>query len=95
MLVFTLTMPGIGSWNGKWTGEGLLHCSIRSLKRKKELELDGKDFLYRWDDGWIAKINVKKVYSVEAKKLKKQSKGFLGYEWMIDSIIEHNKIILY
>lgn len=93
MLVFILTMPGVGSWNGKWSGEGKLYCKTRSLEKKRELELDGKSFGYRWEDGWYASVKVQKTDSREATKMSKASNGFCGYEWMIDSIIKNNKII--
>ncbi|MBK7381654.1 MAG: hypothetical protein IPJ03_22200 [Ignavibacteriales bacterium] len=38
MLAFILTMPGKGSWDGKWSGEGKLYCETRSLEKQKELE---------------------------------------------------------
>ena len=93
MLVFILTMPGTGSWNGKWTGEGRLYCETRALDKQKELDLDGKSFGYRWEDGWYASVKVQKINSREGRKMMKISNGFCGYEWMIGNIIKNNKII--
>ena len=34
-LCFTLTMPNVGSWNGKWTGEKDLHAVVKNLGSSK------------------------------------------------------------
>ena len=92
MLAFVLSMPGIGSWNGKWSGEGRLYARVRKLSKSKEDELNGKGFDYRWNDGWCACVDVEKVCSKEAAKIRRNSVGFFGYDWMIDSIIANGKI---
>ncbi len=94
MLVFTLTMPKINSWNNHWSGERDLYCKIMKLPTDKETSLNGRSFYYDFKDGWGANVKVKKVKSAEAGKLRKKSKGFCSYDWMIDSIIEHNKILI-
>ena len=93
MLVsFVLTMPGIGSWNGKWTGSGNLYAKVRDIPKEAK-EIVGKDFRYRWDDGWEACVSVNRVYAKEAARIRKQSMGFKGYDWMIDSIIKNGEIV--
>lgn len=96
ILAFKLTMPGIASWNGHWSGEGRLYARTRTVSQKKGEEvLDGKDktyFSYSWDDGWSAKVEASHIDSNEKRKLAKNSKGFYGYDWMIDSILTHGKI---
>lgn len=92
MIGFTLSMPNVGSWNGRWSGENEIYFVSRK-NRKKEAELDGKYFRYNFGDGWSAGISCKKMSSQEANKLRKKSKDFCGYEWMVDSILENNKII--
>ena len=91
MIVFELSMPNIGSWNNKWTGNNKKH-----IKCKKEYEvpknLIDKNFYYSWSDGWTACITVRKVNYKEAKKLLKLSSGFCGYDWMISSIIQNGYI---
>jgi hypothetical protein len=94
MIVFTLSMPNVGSWNGKWTAENDLHCRTIKLNKAKESELDGKNFYYDFKDGWGANISCLKMSSIEANRLRKKSKGFCGYDWMIASIIKNNKIII-
>ena len=87
MIVFELTMPNVGSWNGKWSGADKRY--IRTMdERKVPKECWDKDFYYRWDDGWCACVSVKRTKSSEAKKLEMRSSGFCGYDWMIKSIIE-------
>lgn len=91
MIVFELTMPNKGSWNGKWSQEGT--CFARVYKQNVvPKEYWNKCFFYCWDDGWTACVSVTKVSAVEAHKIEKRSKGFCGYDWMIESIIECGRI---
>lgn len=92
MIAFFLSMPHVASWNNKWSGEGKIYAR---LKKDNEVPAEYVDqsFEYRWNDGWGASVEVKKVDAKEAAKIRKQSAGFYGYDWMIDSIIDHGKII--
>jgi len=98
IIAFVLTMPNVGSWNGKWTGEGNLYARTvnfgrsKSGKEKAQEILDKKSFYYNFGDGWGANISVKAVNAKEATQIRKKSRGFYGYEWMIDSIKNHLKI---
>lgn len=92
MIVFYLSMPGKGSWNGKWSGEGRLYARV-SYERAVPRILWGKSYFYRWDDGWEACVSVEKVPASEARKIKKASVGFCGYDWMIRSIMKYGRII--
>ena len=92
MVIFELTMPGCGSWNGRWSGEGKTY--VRSKKNNQvPNEVIGKSFRYRWDDGWCVCITVRKVESRVERKIMRRSSGFCGYNWMIDSIIKYGKIL--
>jgi len=93
MIGFTLSMPNVGSWNGRWSGEDDIYYFVSRQDRKKENELDGKYFSYGFGDGWRAGVSCKKMTAQEANKLSRKSKGFCGYDWMIDSILENGKII--
>lgn len=91
MIVFELSMPNRGSWNGKWSGDGSVFVRV-----KKECdvmkEVWDKDFWYYWNDGWTACVSVKRMPVAEARKLNKKSRGFCGYDWMINSIIKNGEI---
>lgn len=98
ILSFEITMPNVGSWNGKWTGAENLHFAFRGLHKPVALKvMDGKDernFHYNFGDGWSANIKVKPIDAkIKAKILRKNS-GFMGYDWMIDSILKNTKIII-
>jgi len=96
MLVsFQLTMPNVGSWNGKWTGASKKYYVVQKiaptwLKKQehfKELLEKGRDnWHHSWNDGWGANVTVEIIDASEAKKRRKESAGFCGYEWMIDNI---------
>lgn len=92
MILFELTMPNCGSWNGKWSGEGRLYVKSRRNNQVPK-EVVGKDYTYRWNDGWTAKVSVRKVDCREGQKIMRKSQGFCGYDWMIDSIIKYGEIL--
>lgn len=83
---FLLTMPGRGSWNGGWSGEGARYAIVRTLPDKQASELDGKSWGYSWSDGWHASIRARVV--PKGERLKK-SAGFSGYDWMVRNILAH------
>jgi len=91
MIVFELSMPNKGSWNGKWSQEGQLFVRTR---RECDVpkEYWNKSFYHRWDDGWTACVTTTRMTANEARKLERKSKGFCGYDWMIRSIIKHGDI---
>jgi hypothetical protein len=91
---FKLSMPNIGSWNGKWSGEERYYARVYILGDEKAKKILEKGYYhYDFGDGWAAGIDVRKVDSKEAAKLRKKSVGFDGYDWMIDSIIDNGKIV--
>jgi hypothetical protein len=96
---FELTMPGVASWNNKWSGEGKKYFKHRKILvshpiAKALMEVPDIQHTYRWEDGWMAKVTLRRIDSKTKTKEAKQSAGFCGYEWMIDSILRHNKIII-
>lgn len=91
MIVFELTMPHCGSWNGRWSQEHKLHVRTKD-EREVPKEYWDKDFYYRWDDGWTACVSVKRMPAKEARKLERNSDGFCGYDWMIRSICKNGVI---
>ncbi len=98
ILSFTLSMPNIGSWNGKWSGEGQLYARVINFGRSKKATekaksiLDKRYFHYNFGDGWSAGVTVKEIDSKEARRIRQLTKGFCGYDWMIDSIRDNLKI---
>jgi len=98
ILCFTLSMPNVGSWNGKWTGANNLYARIINFGKSKKATgkaqkiLDKGYYHYNFGDGWSAGITIKQVDAKEANKIRRASKGFCGYDWMIDSIREHGII---
>lgn len=91
MIVFELSMPNKGSWNGKWSRDGELFVrTCRECDVPKEYW--GKSFFYSWDDGWTACVTAIRMPAAEARKLERMSKGFCGYDWMIKSIIKYGDI---
>lgn len=86
MIVFELTMPHVGSWNGKWTGANRLYIRTRK-ERTVPKDLWEKDYFYRWPDGWEACVSVRRMKASDAVKLERKSAGFRGYDWMIESLI--------
>lgn len=89
-------MPNVGSWNGKWTGAQNAHFAFTRCTEKKFKELSdkiGKSYYYDFGDGWGASIDVKIITAKEKAKIQKVNKGFMGYDWMIDSILKHGEIL--
>jgi len=95
ILSFTLSMPGVSSWNGKWTGDGTLYARVQKFGKKSDWAqeiLKRGYFSYFFGDGWRAGVTVKEVDAKEAARIRKHSAGFCGYDWMITSIIDHLQI---
>lgn len=95
-IAFILSMPNVGSWNGKWTGEGNLYAVVKKFtdrwfEKNKHKFMNGG--YYNFGDGWGASIDCKEVCSDEARLIRRRSKGFCGYEWMIDSLIWEGEIL--
>jgi hypothetical protein len=95
-LIFTLSMPGVNSWNGKWSGSDNFYLVHRKFQNRSRPDLESilsqKSFRHSFGDGWVAQVDVTETSEAEAKKLAKKSSGFCGYEWMIDSIIRNGDI---
>ena len=94
-LIFSLSMPSINTWNGHWSGENKKYTVVRRFRYKNIPEhlkevLDGetKSYSYDFGDGWKAAISVRLK-----KRGEKPTNDFLAYDWMVESIIEHNKIV--
>ena len=83
---FELTMPNVGSYNGVDTGSKSGCYIFKNLPKSVANDLNGKSFHYDFGDGWAA--NVKCSLAKRSK-----TKGFRGYNWMVDEILKHGKIL--
>lgn len=97
MLVqFTLSMPNRNSWNGEWSGENNLYARVRNLNKKdyKILDelLEKGYYSYNFGDGWCAGVSIEKIDSKKARQVRKNSKDFCNYDWMITSILKDGYI---
>jgi len=97
ILSFELSMPNSGSWNGQWTGQSSKYYRHRNVSKKESEKIladkERNSWYYNFGDGWGASVSVEKVLSSEKNKRERVSKGFSGYEWMIDEIIKHGRIL--
>lgn len=96
ILAFHLSMPNCASWNGRWSGEGRKYVIVKTFRSKKAIEKaikirDTGYYHYSWPDGWGAGITVKEVDSSQAKKLRRESHGFAGYDWMVRTICDYGQ----
>lgn len=93
IVLFRLTMPTCGSWDGTWSGAKDGHFLFRNIPKTKAASLIHKSWKYSWEDGWTAQITAEPSNCHDKRKLIKKTKGFCGYDWMVDSIIEKGTII--
>jgi hypothetical protein len=92
---FLLSMPNNNAWNGKWSGEGKCYARVQSFGSRQAKERMSKlvgNHYYNFGDGWGANVEVKVVDGGEAKRLRKLTLGFCGYDWMIESLVTNGKI---
>lgn len=95
IVVFELTMPNRGSYNGRWSQENDKHLIFKYYTPKQFESVKDKiigDFYYRWDDGWTACVSSKVIDGVESRRLHRLNRNFCGYDWMVDSILEYGTI---
>ena len=97
-LIFELSIPGRASWNGRWSGEETVYAIVkpigrsRSARAKADELLSKRYFSHSWSDGWRASITVTETDGCGARKMRKRSKGFCGYDWMVTEIILYGDI---
>ena len=81
LIEFKLSMPKVGSWNGRWTGEENYYAKIINIPKSKEenikIILDKGYFHYDFGDGWSVGINVRQINSKEATKIRKKVRDFM------------------
>jgi hypothetical protein len=91
-ILFTLSMPNSGSWNGKWSGEGRAYCKTKTITDKRAGELgiledNERNWYHHWSDGWTACISGRILKKGERAP---KSAGFCGYDWMVTNIWLYN-----
>jgi len=82
---FRLSMPGVASWDGRWSGEGKSYLCWRTLG---DADLAALGAAMRWvhafGDGWCASVSARVMAKGERRA---KSAGFCGYDWMVDRIV--------
>ena len=91
LMAFELSMPGVASWNGRWTGEGRPYVRVENVTKMRDVKPG--QYGYDFGDGWRAFVTVRQVDGATARKLRRQSAGFCGYDWMIREIKEYGRIL--
>lgn len=102
-LLFEYGHTNIGSWDRKWPGEGRVYAKSKKIYKEQEEFLASKGismkigeqttFIHNFEDGWTAKVTVTVGRASDFADILKRSEGFLGYDWMIDNILEHGRIL--
>ena len=98
MLSFELSMPTVTSWDGKWSGENRSYAIVKRVRRNEAAVqaatrlVDEGYFTYRFSDGWVAAVIVKQVDHADARRLRNNTLGFCGYDWMVDDLLKLGRI---
>lgn len=98
LLQFTLSMPGINSWNGRWSGEESLYAIVANVGTSQKVRdkyapiVEKGYFSYDFGDGWRAGVTVKEIDAKQARLTRKHSRGFCGYDWMVSDIRTYGHI---
>ena len=95
-IVFEFDFVRVGSWDGKWSGEGKVFARVLDLSSAEAEKIVADDslvvFLYDFGDGWTGRVRAHAEDDVRAALYETQSEGFCGYDWMIASIMSKGKI---
>jgi len=90
---FRLSMPGVNTASGTWSGAGKDYLIVKTLTDKTALNLLGergvRSWSYAWSDGWVAGVRAR-ILPPGVKPAK--SAGFAGYDWMVSSILAYGEI---
>ncbi len=94
-ILYTITMPNVGSWNGKFSGADNFYGTVRSYPSKSDVPakvLSKKSFYYNLGDGWGASVSCEEIPTNKKSVIMKRSQGFMGYDWMIHEIEHYGRI---
>lgn len=92
-LIFKLSMPNVASWNGRWSGAEKCYAIVKKFGRGKRSQakvdelLEFGSWYHNFGDGWGASVSVSAATPEEARKIRKVSSGFYGYDWMVTNIL--------
>lgn len=90
---FRLSMPRVGSWDGGWSGSGRNYSIVKSLNKDRAGYLlkgrTERSWIYAFGDGWTVEVSARVVPKGERQQ---KSDGFMGYEWMVRSILSDGEI---
>lgn len=89
-ILYNLYDTNWNTWNGKHNLKGGYYM-VEKLQKKNNVE-EGC-YHYNFGDGWALNIEVSYISKYDANKYRKESNGFRGYGWMVESIKNHGKII--
>lgn len=92
MYLFELSMPSVNTWNGRWTGEDSYYAIALPDARSGKAE-SGKQYGYNFGDGWYAKVSCRHVTAAQGARARRRSRGFCGYDWMVEEIVKHGRIL--
>jgi len=95
LIQFTLSMPSNNAWNGRWSGEDNLYAVVRSTRAVESVGkrvIETGYWTHNFGDGWMAGVSAKEIDAGEARKVRKKSRGFCGYDWMVNSIMMFGEI---
>ena len=85
-ILFKLSMPNVGSWNGQWSGGGRSYNLVRRVPDKRIAELEiPNSWYHNFGDGWGASVSARVM---ECGERRPKSAGFAGYDWMLDRILQ-------
>ena len=87
MLSFELRMLGAPC---NWTGDRKNYVKVCSVGSKSTIKPGYYE--YGFGDGWRGSVAVREVDVKTANKLRRESDGFCGYDWMVDEIRAYGRI---
>lgn len=95
-ILYTLSMPRVNTWNNKWSGENKGFYVVRKYldgdPALKNIQTS-KFYNYDFGDGWSARIDTNVIEQKSVASYRKKSAGFMDYDWMIDEIESHGRIL--
>ena len=97
ILAFELSMPSNNAWNGRWSGDGECYAIVRAFRKGWPTTIDGAPIperaTYSFGDGWVAAVSVREVNRGDAARLRRRTRGFCGYDWMVESLLCVGRIL--